>query len=373
MGWTVPAVWSDVLSSPHSLRWLLSSVLGSAVLADNLSGDGVQVTESVDDGQITRELKATITDPENRLLSDDPGCALAPWGQQLVVRAELSVGAAWVQTIPVGRFRIEEPEPDGGLSILQSNGSWLPAGQQVAVTGRDMLQQLADETWTTAVAPQSGATVRAEMARVLSGTGLALSPSVTSAVTVTSKADYGSSKLDALVTLAKLAGSVVCCDRAGAVSLVNATNGTGQTWTFDPGAQVGISRTVTMSRQSICNGVLVQGVDGDSRYGVRGSAWITSGPLRWGGPFGKIPKTISDQTIYSNTSATTRAQTELAKLTSTQTVTVKITAPANPAISVLDTASIPTAGMSGLIQTVDIDGDAMTLTVSIPWSQVWHD
>lgn len=373
MGWPVPSTWADALSSPHSLRWLLSSTLGSTVLADNLSGDGVQVTESVDDGQVTREIKATITDPENRLLTNDPGCALAPWGQQLAVRAELSVGAAWAQTIPVGRFRVEESEPDGGLQVLQSNGTWLPAGQQVAVTGRDMLQQLADETWTTAVAPVSGATVRAEMARVIAGTGLALSPTVTSTVKVTSAADYGSSKLDALITLAKVAGSVVCCDRTGAVALIDSTTGTGQTWTFEPGSQVGVARVASMSRQDIHNGILVQGVDGDSRYGVRGSAWITSGPLRWGGPFGKIPKTISDQTIYSNSSATTRAQTELAKLTSTQTVAVKITSPANPAISVLDTATIPSAGLSGLIQTVDIDSDSMTLTVSIPWSQVWHD
>ena len=167
---------------------------------------------------------------------------------------------------------------------------------------------------------------------------------MSSTVKVTSKADYGSSKLDALITLAKLAGAVVCCDRTGAVALVNSTTGTGQTWTFEPGSQVGVARVASMTRQDIHNGVLVQGVDGDSRYGVRGSAWSSSGPLRWGGPFGKVPKTISDQTIYSNSSATTRAQQEMAKLDATQTVSVKVTAPVNPAISVLDKAVIPSAG-----------------------------
>ena len=54
---------------------------------------------------------------------------------------------------------------------------------------------------------------------------------------------------------------------------------------------------------------------------------------------------------------------------------ITIEAPANPAIDVLDTASVTLPGgdaMSGLITKVDIDNGSMKLTVQVPWQKVWH-
>lgn len=374
MGWPVDDTWRDSLTSPHSSDWTMAAIRSGAVLADGMEASSVTLVESVDDRQITRELRATITDPDGTLLGDDTGAPLAPFGQQIRARHGLGVGAAWSQSIPAGDFRIEESERTGGTSTLLRNGTWLPGGQSVAVICRDMLQQLAGETWETVAAPKSGATVAAELARVIAGTGVRLASSVTSTVKVTAEADYGACRLDAVLTLAGLAGAVVWCDRAGALALIDATAGTGTSWSFTPGEDVGVDRSPKMSRDGLHNGVIVKGSDGDDRYGVRGSAAITSGPLRWGGPFGRVPTTITDQTIHSNAAATARAQRERDALASSQTVTVTITAPDNPAVDCLDRAVIPTdAGtMSGLIRSIDRDGDGMKLSVAVPWQEVWH-
>ena len=380
MGWPVTSTWSDALTSPHQIRWIVSSTLGDEVLADNLDTSDVSVSETWDGSQITREFKGTVADATRAIMSADPSSPLAPWGQHVQVRAELSVGSAWAETIPVGEFRIESDDGDQAAATLQRNGAWLFAGQRLTVTCRDMLQQLADETWTVPVQRQVAAgggdpTVVSEMARVLSGTGLHLSPHVTTTATVPWSADYGETRLDSLLALTAAAGSqmVLAMDRAGMVDLIDSTAQTA-TWTFSPSSDVWVSWNPTADRTAVKNGVLVRGSSGD-QYGVRGVAYLDSGPLRWGGPFGRVPEIVTDSTVYSNTAATAAAQTRLESIGKSRAAQVIVTAPSNPAASVLDTAVIVTEDrtMSGQIQAIDWAADTMKLSVQIPWEQVWHD
>lgn len=377
MGWPVTGLWMQALQSPHTLRWIVSAVRDGRVLAENLEVEDVQPTESVDGGQVTREFKATISDATQELMSADPLSPLAPWGQRLQVRAELSIGASYAEMIPFGEFRIESADGDRATATLQSNGAWLFGGQKPQVTCRDMLQQPADEPFTVPVQRQVDAagnppTVRAEMARVLAGTGLALSPHITTGATVPWGTDYGDKRLDALLALAGVAGDtmVLTMDRAGRVDLVDSAVGTGTTWTFTPGADVQVAWNPSADRTGIHNGVLVRGA-GDDQYGVRGTATLDSGPLAWGGPFGRVPDIVTDSTIYSNAAATAAAKKKMAA--GSRVAQIVVTAPANPACSVLDTARIPTDGrtMTGLIQSLDLDDQQMKATVAVPWEQVW--
>lgn len=379
MGWPVTDLWMQALSSPHALRWIVSAVRGGRVLAEDLDVQDVSCTETWDGSQVTREFKATVIDSTQELMSTDPLSPLAPWGQRVQIRSELSIGASYAEVIPMGEYRIESTDGDQATATLQSSGVWLFGGQKLSVTCRDMLQQCADETWTVPVQRQTDAagnapTVRAEMGRVLSGTGLPLSSHITTTATVPWGTDYGDTRLDALVALAGAAGDsmVLTMDRAGMVDLIDSTVGTGSTWTFAPADDVWVSWNPTADRGAVKNGVLVRG-SGDDQYGVRGSAWLTSGPLVWGGPFGRVPETITDSTKYSNAAATAAAQERLATIGKARVAQVVVTAPTNPACAVLDAATIVTESrtMTGLIQSVDLGAQQMKVIVQIPWEQVW--
>lgn len=376
MGWHVSDTWMAALSAPHTLRWLVSSVRGDQVLADNMEVSGVTCSASLSDDatQITRELKCTAADATRELLSTDPMSPLAPWGQRLQVRAEISVGDAFSELIPVGEFRIESVEGDAATAVLQRNGEWLSGGQEVKVTGRDMLQQLADETWTTPLQRIDGNTDVRELARILAGTGIPISPSMATARFPGWGLDFGSTRLDAALTLADDADRTLWIDRSGALDWIDTTGGTGTEWSASPGEDVWVSWTPGADRGHIKNGVLVQGKNGGGKYGSRGADWIRSGPLAWGGPFGRVPEVISSSTAWSSAQAAAEAKKALAAIGSARTAQVVVTEPANPAKDILDTQHIVTDDrpLTGLITGIDISGDAtMKTTVSIPWEQVW--
>lgn len=376
MGWHVSDTWMDALSAPHTLRWLVSSIRGDQVLADNMEVSDVTCSASLSDDatQITRELKCNVTDATRELLSTNPMSPLAPWGQRVQVRAEISVGAAYSELIPVGEFRIESVEGDAATAVLQRNGSWLYGGQQVQVTARDMLQQLADEAWTTPLQRISGNTDVQELARILAGTGIPISPSMAFVRRPGWGVNFGSTRLDAALTLADAADRALWIDRSGALDWIDPKVGTGTGWSASPGEDVWVSWTPGADRGHIKNGVLVQGSTDAAQYGVRGADWIRSGPLAWGGPFGRVPEVISSSTALSSAQAAAEAKKTLAAIGAARTAQVVVTEPANPAKDVLDTQHIVTDDrtLTGLITGIDISGDAtMKTTVSIPWEQVW--
>jgi hypothetical protein len=370
MGWRVSDLWHQAITGPHTVRFHASSLRGHDVLADDLDVSDVTVTDEWDGKQKIREFRATVTDPTRRLLSMDAASPLAPWGQRLRVSAELSVGDAWSEVCPVGDFRIEQVTGDQAVAVLQSNGSWAFGGQQVQVTCRDMLQQMADEKWTTTVRPSEGPTVDGEMGRILANTGLSYAGLFRG--NISAKLDYGDSRLDALLSIADACPGVLWSDRNGRVAIIR-TTGMDEKWTFDPGADAWVTWTPTADRQGVANGVVVEGSSSDDRYPVRGAAWITDGPLAWGGPFGMIPTVVQDNTVYSSAGATRKAQDRLAKDTAAQVAQLTVTVPANPAIDAMDHAIIVTEDRTlyGLITKAEHTEESTVLTVQIPWDQVW--
>lgn len=378
MGWPVSDVWMAALASPHSLDWLVTATRGGRVLAADIQVDQLSLTASWDGRQITREVRADITDPDGTLLTADPESPLAPWGQQMVVRARLSTGAAWSHIIPVGTFRVEDAGPDGASTmILLRDGTWVTGGQTLHPTGRDMLQQLADERWTSWVQPRAD-TVRTAMDRVVTGVDIQLGR-WSSTTPVPPDMEWGSAKIDAAIELVKLDGRTMWCDRAGLLQLVSSAEGTGDTWTYRVGDDVAVSATVQASRTGVVNGAAVHAesdATDDGRPEIWGAAYARSGPLAWGGPFGRIPDVQTSKLVKDTAGATEAARDTLDSLTGARMATVTVTAPANPAVDVLDTATITLPrgrSMSGLITRTDMDAAHMTLTVQIPWEQVWHD
>lgn len=376
MGYPVSPLWNDALSSPHQLLWLATAVRGGKVLASDIQVDSLTLSASWDGQQITREVKATISDPDSSLFTPDPLSPLAPWGQQLIVRAMLAVGDAWRQIIPIGVFRIEDSGPDGSATmVLQSNGQWWTGGQTLQPTARDMLQQLADEKWTNWVQPHSQ-TVRDAWARIVKGVDIRLGR--WSATTpVPSDMEWGSTKLDAALQLVAIDGRTIWCDRSGLLQLISSTAGTGTTWTYRVGTDVAVSWTPEASRTGLVNGAAVKAeTDTGNRFEIWGAAYDRSGPLAWGGPFGRIPDISTSKMVHSTQFANTAAAKKLDALRGSRMANITIEAPANPAIDVLDTASVTLPGgdaMSGLITKVDIDNGSMKLTVQVPWQKAWHD
>nr|DAS05850.1 MAG TPA: protein of unknown function (DUF5047) [Caudoviricetes sp.] len=380
MGWPVDDTWEAIAASPHGITWLVTATRGTQTLSANMEVADATWTATWDGNQVTSEWKGSICDPLMDLFTQDPLCALAPWGQQLHVRAAMEAGRTWHAACPIGVFRIEETSvSDGGVWILQGTSGWrqpgftdrfAPSGQQLDTTGRDMLQQLADEKWVTGKHPRN-VDVRQAMEHIVDGTGIRLGVWADD-TRIPADMDWGKDRLEAALTVAKAAGKTLWCDRVGALQLVDDKTGRAR-WEFSPSDDVGVSWLPSATRDGVSNGAAVQAETNGSRTEIWGAAYDVSSPLAWGGPFGRVPDISTSPTAHAAVTANREAEDRLRTSMKARTATVHITAPVNPAIDVMDTAVV-TGGrvdMTGTITKISVS-DHMELDVSMPWEQVWN-
>lgn len=380
MGWPVDDTWKAITASPHGITWLVTATRGNRTLSANMEVADATWTATWDGSQVTSEWKGSICDPLQTLFTQDPLCALAPWGQRLHVRAAMEAGRTWQAACPIGVFRIEETSvSDGGVWILQGTSGWrqpgftdrfAPSGQQLDTTGRDMLQQLADEKWVTGKHPRN-VDVRQAMEHIVDGTGIRLGVWADD-TRIPADMDWGKDRLEAALTVAKAAGKTLWCDRVGALQLVDDKAGHAR-WEFSPSDDVGVSWMPSASRDGVANGAAVQAETTGSRIEIWGAAYDESSPLSWGGPFGRIPDITTSSTAHATVTANREASDRLRAAMKARTVTVHVTAPVNPAIDVMDTAVIAggQGDLTGTITKISLS-DRMELDVSMPWEQVWN-
>jgi hypothetical protein len=129
-----------------------------------------------------------------------------------------------------------------------------------------------------------------------------------------------------------------------------------------------------LDRSTLYNAVISTG---NSSGGVpaQGIAVETSGPLRWDGPFGRVPYAYNSPLLATTTAAEDDAETRLARMIRERVAPISVTCTANPALELDDVVELrlPTQTLVGQVSSITwtLPGTVMTMVVLVPRSQIW--
>lgn len=377
----ITADWADLLAGSVAVLSSASVTLGDDVILDDLPITGGQVTKSSDGRQIQQTLTLTTSDDVSQLLSG-PGSPLMPLGQQIAVRAGLAdkpSNPVYAELLPLGVFGIDSPAPENEVPWkLYPNGAWLVTGTTVTVSGSDPLAQLAREEFVTPERPALSATVRSETERLLQDRMSVADwgPGFDGSMAVSRQVVYEDSRLGTVLDLAQMVGGVAWSDRDGSYDLLSPLRQAAGVWRLavgnpdDPGDTGAlITWRPNLTRDGLCNAVMITSEDGNGNE-LRGVTYETTGPLAWGGPFGRVLLREENRLLKSNRACQAYADTRYAQMIDARAVVVHVTCLPNMALDPLDTIEIllPGGVIFGLITSITyplVQG-VMEMDVSIP-------
>lgn len=315
--------------------------------------DGVVVAQDLDvsswglgwnaDRQVQGQGTITVADPDGSLAPWGMSDPLGPGGSRLQVTWVSGLSGA---RVPLGWWRIRRPDPHE--TWLTYN---LPDGQAVRVAGGGSVTIQADEQTASVVMDRldaevvTAATCVAEVRRLVQDIcPVTVHPGVGDGP-VPSSLVYGESRMDAVEDLLSAIGAVYRMGPDGALEIVPAA-GVGPVWTLaggEDGVLVNLARS--LSDEGVYNAAISSGETPDGRPLI-GRAYIEAGPLRWGGPFGKVP-------IFHRSIATTQAgvdadaATVLTNRVSSGEVDLTVTCLTHPGLQVQDRVTVIAATTAG--------------------------
>lgn len=333
----------------------------NAEIAGTTSGDqlevhawreGVLVAQDLDvsfwslgwdaDRQVQGQATVTVGDPDGKLAPWGMSDPLGPGGSRLQI--------TWVSglsgtRVPLGWWRIRRPDP---------RETWLTynvGGEAVRVAGGGSVTIQADEETSTGVLARldaeviRAATCVAEVRRLMQDIcPVVAHPSLVDRA-VPGTLVYGDGRMDAVDDLLSVINATYRMGPDGAMELVP-TAGVGPVWTLaggEDGVLVGLSRS--LSDDGVYNAAISSG-ETTAGLPIVGRAYIEAGPLRWGGPYGKVP-------IFHRSIATTQAgvdadaRTLLANRVASGEVDLTVTCLTHPGLQVQDRVVVIAATTAG--------------------------
>jgi len=317
----------EALRVSHEVVTRIDVFYAGALVYEDLPVEEGSVT--VDEGsQVRRSCNLTVADP-----SLNPSSIidlLAPFGTEFLVRRGIKFMEGDEETIPLGVFRIDEAHQDGWY-----NG--------VAITGSDRAGGLADARFLAGWNTPGGIEIRTEIENIVRDVYPGIEfYDLTDDDSPTQPAVWERDRMEAIETLAKSLGAEFIFDQLGRAVLRPVTTSLNETadWTVDCGDRgVMLDVSTGISRADVYNAVGAFGDQQDGSPPVQGFAFVTSGPLAWGGPFGKKPRFFSSQFITTSGQAQKAAQAILVRSTGFNR-TVNPTSIVNPALDAGDTLQI---------------------------------
>lgn len=277
------------LTTSHIMVARVDAFYAGALTLANLPISDGSVT--VDRGSKTRRtLSLTIADPS--YLPWNATDPLAAYGQQLVVSRGVQFANGATEVVPLGTFRINEPSGDVHTGPVTITGASMEAAIiddkfQVPTTTRgytgcvDAITALIRQTLPDAV--------------ITNLTAGARNPSCAVATW-----DADSDRWDAVCQIASAMQAEIYVDaqnRFVITDLPNVVTGT-VAWNIAEGeGGTLISAARKMSRTAVCNAVVASGENaaaGSAPVSAIAKDTVSGSPTLWGGPFGKVTKSISN-------------------------------------------------------------------------------
>jgi len=324
--WDASDRFLEALRGPHEVTTRVDVFFGGALIEQDLKVENGSVT--VDEGsQVRRTANLTIADPA----LDPAGVIdlLAPFGTEILVRRGITFGEGDEELIPLGVFRVDEAGRGGVYEGVQVQAS----DRSNAVAEARFLKP-----WNT----PAGKEIRVEIEDLVRD----VFPSVefydlTEDESPTTAGTWERDRWEAIDRLATAIGAELVFDPLGrAILRPVPTAADVPVWTVDAGARgVMLDVSTGISRAEVYNAVATIGESTEGQPAINGYAYVTSGPLAWGGPFGKKPRFFTSQYITTVDQAAKAAQSILARSTGFSR-TVNPTSIVNPALDAGDTLSI---------------------------------
>lgn len=340
----------------------VSAWRGGALVAANLLVSAWSLSWDVS-REVQGQATLTISDPDGTLAPWGMGDALGPGGSLLSI-AWVS-GASGIR-VPLGWWRIRKSSPTEAWRVYNTSAGpqRVSGGAWVQVQADEALMAAASICRMDAEAVPSGATAFAELARILRDYGAVDTSSAPADVTIPASYVYPESRSSSVGDLLDMAYAVGRAGPDGALQVVPVA-GVGPVWTVqggDAGALVDFARQ--LDDAGTYNAAVSKGTAADGTALV-GRAYTTTGPLTYGGPFGKVP-------IFHQAIATTQAgvdqdaATLLAQQNTSGTVDLAVTCLAHPGVQPHDLVTV-------VAPTVVGDTSLVGRVVSMSWSSAQSD
>lgn len=332
---------------------------------------------------ISGSLTVTAASPDDTLVPDRWDAPLAPFGSQLHVRAGVRYGSGSTEQVSLGWYRIDSAEPQDHWAKytpdFDANPTqeprWVKRGTQVTCEASDRMSVVDDAAFVSPEAPTSTTSVIEEIRRLVQDlVPVANLTGVTDAA-IPAGIAYQTSRVQAIQDLANVLGRVARIDPNGALDLIPKVPSTTSVWTVS----VGVDGEITnwgrkLERRDLHNAVISTGQTSEG-VPVQGSKVESDGPLRWGGPFGRVPFGHSSPLITTTAAAEADASTLLERLVRERVAPIQVTCSANPALEWNDTISLvlPNRTLKGVVRSITwpLPAKTMQLTVLVPRSQIW--
>ena len=381
--------WREALSGLISVDTQCAVWLGSEVTVSDLVIQSGSVTQELAGDQVQTTVALEVADPTGELFTGWSGSPLDVLGHRARITTTVSAGG-WSETLPVGTMRINSIQPQNRAPwrLYAKTGQWVRGGQTLSLSCGDLLDQVADEEFLAPSPPQSWTTVGVEVQRLTAGiVPVGSSVSTLTAAVPASMSYDDTDRLGTVVDLMRAADCVPMVDRNGVLQAISAS-GSGSEWLVPMDAV--ISATPSADRSDLHNGWVVTS-ETESGEPLRGQSLDAGGPtwrvarpcgsfarvpadagvLRWGGPFGRVPRRSHLPVLTTNAACAAAARTMQDKDAVSRRRTLTVVCGTDPAVDVLDTAVIelPTGPVSGLITRISrpLHQRWMTLDMSVDW------
>lgn len=347
---TVTPLFLQALTAPHSVSTQADVYYEGVLIASDIPIADGSVT--LDRGsKIRRALQMTVADVS--YLPWSPTDPLAAYGQQIVVSTGIRYSNGTTERVPLGTFRIDEPQGDTLYGPVTLTGKSSEAAVQdfrfLAPTTTAGLGTCVGAISTLITAAVPGATV-------VNATHDGRNPACAAVVW-----DAQADRWDAVTQIATAMQAEIYVDALDRFVISDVPNVLADAVVWDIAEGEGgtlMSAARQMSRTSVYNAVVASGENTSSNVAPISAVSYDSNPAsptRWGGPFGKVPKFYSSALLTSVGSCQSAADSMLFDATAPN-VQTSITAVPNPALEAGDCLRIAYANRRELFlaQTVTI-------------------
>lgn len=370
----------DALQGSLTPELRIDAWYNGELVKENLAINSAALTM---DGTRTIVGSGTIvaTDPDGELIPTSFDSPLAPFGSELQIRQGIRTGSAGVEWLSLGWFRIMDSDPDESWSAYYDRThparapKWVPRGVDVTVQAADRMVRLDNARFLAPEAPASLTSVRTEIVRLARELIPVAELTAFADAAIPASVAYQTSRVQALQDLAGVLDMVVRVNPHGALTLAPKSPSGTAVWTVQigrTGTIVGWNRKLTSD--GLYNAVVASGTTEDG-VAVQAVATEKDGPLRWDGPFGRVPYGHSSPLITTEVAAQADANTRLDRLIRERVSPITVSCVSNPALEIDDvvTLELPDTSLTGPVVSIarDLTEAVMTMTVMVPSTQLW--
>lgn len=362
---------SDALAEAITGGSFRSEFTADLIVDGDVKLSGISLPQCQLDADGTRKIltqgSATFTysdDLGTSILPEDITSWLTPFASFLDVSYRVAVGDDFNERVMRGRMKITGvSDPKGRLIRFQDR--LLTVGQSVQLKLADLFYVTDRERFIAPSAPSDMSSVWGEIGRL---TGLPMKRTVADAA-ISRAVTYQENRLDATFDLAKIVSGMPYMTPDGALSMASTEWG-------EPvlDLRMGASGTIVraapddLSDAQVYNQVVVRSWD-DQQATILATAEVQSGPLRYGGPFGRVPFFVSSPYVTTHEQAQAFADAQLPIVSRMPAVTYTIQCAADPRLEVWDVITFQTEQASilpGRIQKITLPGSGlMTLVCEV--------